>query len=254
MFFYLPIFYLFKTRLLGFSYKLAWVTTYVIPVSITFFLFGETSLILLVTIILSTFSIYEIGYIYNDLELIKRETNPTIRLNAKEMQFYEENKKSIYLSRFTSVILILAFSFWLFPNDFSYILLNVLAIGGIYIIYNNIRNEWNIVLYSLLVTLKYFGFIIFKYISFEVVIFLWLLYSCCSTIDFSTKKRFWTSRYIHINNYDKFRVIYYFIVGVFIFICGQYAYLEYYYAYLSICLYFLAYRIVNYIFLAKKLR
>ena len=87
MFLYLPFVYTFHTRLLSLSSKISWFTTYVIPVLITCFYFnldyGFSFLL-----IFSIYAAYEIGYIVNDCELIKKEENPTIRLNSKELNYY----------------------------------------------------------------------------------------------------------------------------------------------------------------------
>ena len=95
MFLYLPFVYTFHTRLLSLSSKISWFTTYVIPVLIACFYFnldcGFSFLL-----IFSIYAAYEIGYIVNDCELIKKEENPTIRLNSKELKYYESKKILVF--------------------------------------------------------------------------------------------------------------------------------------------------------------
>jgi len=42
------------------------------------------------------YTVYEIGYIANDTETIKHETNPAMRLTANELAYYERHKHLIY--------------------------------------------------------------------------------------------------------------------------------------------------------------
>lgn len=252
MFYYIPLLYLFRTRLKGMFSKIAWISTYLIPVAITFYLLGEKDVLLYVFIILTTFSAYELGYIYNDLELIKREINPTIRVTEEERIFYERNKMNIYVSRFFVLIILLLLSLLLFNDDFLFLLLNSLTILLVYVVYNSIRNELNIVLYSILLMLKYFGFFIFKHFYFELITVFFLLYPLCSTIDFASKNRFFTSKYIKMTSFDKFRFYYYLVINILIYILFRDS--EYYSLYLCLGLYLLVYRTLIYLFLSKKLR
>lgn len=253
MYFYIPLFYLFKTRLKAKFEKIAWFFTYLIPVFISFYAIGETSVGLIILFILTTFSVYEVGYIYNDLELTKREVNPTIRLTSSEMSVYEKQKIMIYSLRGVTILMLLGFSFLWYPKDVLFIFLNMLLIGLIYIVYNSIRNNWNIVLYMLLLLLKYFGFIVFKYPSLELIVMLLAVYPLANTFIFATKDRFWTSRFLQIKDSDKFRFFYYvtFLI-IFLLIFDKSS--EFYRLYISMIGYFTVYRVMIYGLLSRKLR
>lgn len=254
MFFYIPFYYLFKTRLLGRSARLAWVFTYIIPTFIVYLYMINESFILYFLILLTTFSSYELGYIYNDAELVKKENNPTLRLSQQQHIFYEKNKASIYFIRFLWVIISNLMVSWLCSEYAVFVLLNSLSILFIYIVYNSIRNEFNIVLYSLLLMLKYFGVYVFMSGNVEFIFISWLLYPLCNTLDFATKTRFFTSRYIKISDFDKFRVQYYILVVLLIYAFEYFNSLFYFDFFNALALYFLVYRTLLYLFIVKKVR
>lgn len=256
MFFYIPFYYLFKTRLLGKPAKLAWFFTYIIPTLIAYYYMIGRDCILYTLIILTTFTSYELGYIYNDAELVKKENNPTLRLSKQQHEFYEENKGCIYFIRFLWVIMSNLMVSWLYADYVIFVLLNSLSILLIYFVYNSIRNEFNIVLYSLLLMLKYFGVYIFMIndVGFVFIFISWILYPLCNTLDFATKTRFFTSRYIRIADFDKFRVQYYILVVLLIYTLGYFDFLSHFEFFSVLALYFLVYRTLLYLFIVNKIR
>ena len=96
IFFYLPMGYLLKTRLNSLAKFISWNIIYVFPL----FYLAYIKLNFVITIIdfveilgsiIVVYNFYEIGYIQNDTETIKRESNPTLRVSKDELEYYEEN-------------------------------------------------------------------------------------------------------------------------------------------------------------------
>lgn len=48
--------------------------------------------------------VYEIGYIQNDTETVKRDDSPTWRLNGTELDFYYQHRRVVYISRIIQTI------------------------------------------------------------------------------------------------------------------------------------------------------
>lgn len=104
IFFYLPMGYLLKTRLNSLAKFISWNIIYVFPL----FYLAYIKLNFVITIIdfveilgsiIVVYNFYEIGYIQNDTETIKRESNPTLRVSKDELEYYEENKWYIYIAK-----------------------------------------------------------------------------------------------------------------------------------------------------------
>ena len=69
---FLPFYYLFYSRLRSNISKVAWIFTYIIPIFIVSYLLN-IDFIFTSLLIFSIYFTYEIGYIYNDCEVIKKE-------------------------------------------------------------------------------------------------------------------------------------------------------------------------------------
>lgn len=251
-FLFVPFFYTFHTRLKTNFSKVAWFFTYVIPVLICCYCFN-LDLFFSILLIFSIYSSYEIGYIYNDCEVVKREINPTLRLSASERKFYEENKIAVYGIRTIFLALILICIFIFYQSFFSSTSLVVFFIFLTYLVYNNIRNNLNLPLYSFLVFLRYFAFFPFLLWDANLAILLFLVYPLCAFIEFSKKERFLTSKFIKIDNIDKFRVFYYALL----LLCSSFLYFtsnQYFLILFILSFYFFSYRLLSFLFLSKKVR
>lgn len=60
--------------------------------------------------------VYEIGYIQNDTETVKRDDSPTWRLNGTELDFYYQHKRVVYISRIIQTIAFLTMLHFFFPH------------------------------------------------------------------------------------------------------------------------------------------
>lgn len=189
--FFIPFFYTFTSRLSGSKSKFAWITTYIIPSIILFYCVGFNSYevfnyMLSLSVIYSS---YELGYLYNDAELTQREVAPTLRLSTSQLKFYHDNKLSCYVVKLLIITLLCLYLFFVNSQFFLGTLFSAVLILLIYVVYNSIRNRFNIPLYSILVFFRYYGAFIFL-LSPLLLVLLWIVYPLIMTIEFSSKKKY----------------------------------------------------------------
>lgn len=161
--FYLPILYTYITRLRTPLKSLSWGCIYVIP--IIYLLFWQntqwsisiTNILFVLLAIVTVYNFYEIGYIQNDTETIKNEHEPTSRLLAEMLGYYDRHKELIYLQRIVQGLLLI-FCLWLLKAELTGCILffsSMVFLLLVYQFYNHIRGHWNMVLYFILVSIRY---------------------------------------------------------------------------------------------------
>ena len=101
--FYLPFCYTLFIRFSKVSQFISWVAIYIIPTLLVFLSFYEKGmfsfLLCYFLSVMLVYNYYEIGYIQNDTETIKKENNPTLRLTMIQLQYYKSHFILIYSSR-----------------------------------------------------------------------------------------------------------------------------------------------------------
>lgn len=176
---------------------------------------------------LSWVSSYEIGYIENDTQTIKSESNPTLRLEPDEITYLQKSYSYLVWLKFIISVLLLGI-LWLI--NFSELLsLNlplfvfVICIARLFFYaHNNIRSRWNILTYFSLSTIKYFSIPIlfisfFNHLSFYAGLI--LVFPIIRTAEHASKIKYRIGFLKPIaSNLDKFRVGYYFVSILLIFI------------------------------------
>lgn len=175
--FYVPVLYAIRTRFLKRT-KLGiffWLAEYLFPVLLSFLLANiePISISQMLLSVVCVYCFYEIGYIQNDCETIKKEENPTLRLSEDELKIYERNKWNIYMTR--GVLGILFSMYYIQQGIPSCILLPVLwGIIPLYLLYNSMRNRLNQYLVLFLMVYRY-GVPFFLYTHFNWNCYLLLL-------------------------------------------------------------------------------
>ena len=161
--FYLPILYTYITRLRTPLKCFSWSCIYVIPIICLLFLqnaqwnISIMNILFTLLVIVTVYNFYEIGYIQNDTETIKNEHKPTARLSAEMLGYYERHKELIYLQRMVQGLLLI-FSLWLLKAELTGCILFLFAMVLlllVYQFYNHIRGHWNMILYFMLVSIRY---------------------------------------------------------------------------------------------------
>ena len=175
--FYVPVLYAIRTRFLKRT-KLGiffWFAEYLFPVLLSLLLANiePISIFQMLLSVVCVYCFYEIGYIQNDCETIKKEENPTLRLSEDELKIYERNKWNIYMTR--GVLGILFSMYYIQQGIPSCILLPVLwGIIPLYLLYNSMRNRLNQYLVLFLMVYRY-GVPFFLYTHFYWNCYLLLL-------------------------------------------------------------------------------
>lgn len=156
--FYVPVLYAIRTRFLKRT-KLGiffWLAEYLFPVLLSFLLANiePISISQMLLSVACVYCFYEIGYIQNDCETIKKEESPTLRLSEDELKIYERNKWNIYMTR--GVLGILFSMYYIQQGIPSCTLLPVLwGIIPLYLLYNSMRNRLNQYLVLFLMIYRY---------------------------------------------------------------------------------------------------
>ncbi|MEZ9563411.1 hypothetical protein AB4245_26070, partial [Vibrio splendidus] len=224
---YLPGHYLFLSRLKSKPEKLSWAILYVIPLLfISGHINGSYSIeivILFILALLSFFSIYDLGYIENDVKTVLTEKEPTLRIDSATFDYYTSNYwKHNLIKILFSVVLILAIDslsgLWEIELNLLAFICAVIATRFVFFFHNKIRSRYNVLTFSLLSSLKYTSILILfcPYEQFPYYLTLSLLmFPLIRTIEHATKKKY---KFIKIRNLvfsaDYFRVRYYLLFSL----------------------------------------
>ncbi|SKD07893.1 hypothetical protein SAMN05660461_3861 [Chitinophaga ginsengisegetis] len=238
--FFIPALYFFRTRISSPAKLISWIIIYIVPTAyISFHYFQEManthSIVDFVLMYLlqvgAIYNFYEVGYIENDTETIKGESNPTIRLKDKDFVFYEKNKFLIYIFRILFGCLLL-WSLALFHMPIiNYFLFvgAVIVILPIYLFYNRVRSRLTLLLHFLLVCIRFASYLLlykgFNTIGLVDVIFILLAFPVINLLERAALKRFNFRQLSFILSspftLDKFRMYYYAIFSCIILIISS---------------------------------
>lgn len=139
-------------------------------------------------------NLYEVGYIQNDTETIKKEKNPTMRLQQADLDYYSSNRFGIYATRAIIDFILVGLLVYLNHGLMSvWVFLGVAhTITPIFLLYNAMRNTWNILLHFFLATLKFSSlqFLFFDSLQVNVFILSIFAYPIINLIDRASTPRF----------------------------------------------------------------
>ncbi|ASV56070.1 hypothetical protein LJPFL01_2707 [Lelliottia jeotgali] len=204
-----PFFHLYAKRP---SEKISWCLYYLVPFASVAFYYGVNFYAILFAIAL-VYSSYDVGYIYNNAETIKKERDPTRRYSEMELVFYESNKFSIYLTKvFISIACAFSLSFLYHYDAIQWLILSSLIII-VFLIYNSIRGVGNFYLQLFLSTLRYsFPLFLLSGFNYELLLFSMLIFPIPNFLERTKIKK--NNLPFIINNTERFRVFYYMFLAV----------------------------------------
>jgi len=264
--FLVPGYYLFYSRLKSKLEKISWFIIYIIPVYIlglfyTDYSIGIFTLFFIFSVLIFN-SIYEIGYIENDIQTIKKEKKPTLRLEKKDYIFFEENyKKVLFLKIFIAFLLlvivyILSIYFSLDIYIFRFISM-LMIVRLMFYFHNKIRSRINIITFFTLATTKYI-MPLFLILSPNNLVIAWmisfLIFPLLRIMEHARKEKYELRKWItFIGNLDLFRIKYYLFMSILtllIYLSSQNTDI----ALLHVLLvYFLIYRVASFMLVSKKI-
>lgn len=192
--FFIPFVFTKKTRYNSANKIAVYFITYLIPLFMISLLQGYPQNLTSVPFYLSFFlalvsyvNIYEVGYIYNECETIKKEKNPTKRLTDSQLEFYEKHKTFIYAERFiVSIILNLFLLFFISRKSVLFFSIAEFVTLFIYYGYNNVRGKITQFVYFFLSVMKYASliFINSEKFSFSVLIAAIFVFPIVRTMEY----------------------------------------------------------------------
>lgn len=211
--FYTPFLYYYKTRLKSFYKLLSWMLIYLAPIylAVYYSIQNEMDNIYFLLLIIVVHNLYEVGYIQNDTETIKKENNPTLRLSCGQLNYYYSNRLKIYLSR---LLLSFIICLWLFIHYSNATVWLVWCIIPFFFLYNKIRCRLNLLLHFLLVFSRFCLPIYCLTQNIKITVLMILVFPLINLIERMSEKRFefnYVQRIIS-PRLDSFRVVYYFFV------------------------------------------
>ena len=225
--FYIPFGYYYAVRL-GTVWKLlSWMLIYIMPTAfyswLTFdgewWMFAVNYMLLLIAV----FSLYELGYIFNDTVAIRREEQPAIRLYEHNFRHFRRYSNLIVIARIFYAVQAIGLlralnnSWHTFDNQHLWLVRGcIVAMLLTFTAYNLWRNKYNAWLYPILVFSRYLPYMLLYRIDGWGILMLWLSFPCVNMLErFSMPKyRFPFMRRIIPSEDSKtlFRAIYYLIV------------------------------------------
>ena len=266
--FYLPFYYLFYSRLKTTIDMISWIIIFIIPQFFITYMYADLNLgafvllFLLSQIIFNT--LYEVGYIENDISTTENEKEPTLRLDEESTTYIKNNYSKIIYFRYFIVLFSIALLYWV--NSYFQVGLNITAFVVLLMVnriffffHNSIRNRWNLVTFSVLAVSKYiFPIVLFACIEDMIypIILSIMIFPVLRIIEHSTHRRYTFEIYAKVvGNHDKFRVYYYSCLVVMCIILYSISMFSKFDFIISIILliYFLVYRVSSYMMLRKGL-
>lgn len=247
---YLPVSYTVHSRLKSLKELISWIYLFPFYGLVISYAFNEifdwrTYLLAL----LCTISIYEIGYLFNDLKTSTREKNPTLRAGNL---WYTENFLSLVVSRIVLCGVCMSLVHHIGgAADSAVFVLNLAVLAIAFYLHNTLRGRINTLTFSFLSLMKYAALLCLLRDPL-VIIFTFFSFSFLRTIEYSAiKSHFGFLSVLKVESFDMFRVRYYLVVTLVLFAICFFSALNYFY--MLIPLYFLIYRLLI-LMAGKKIR
>ncbi|MDA7485743.1 hypothetical protein N9A31_00205 [Candidatus Pelagibacter ubique] len=258
--FYIPIYYLIHSRLKTKFDLISWQIIFLIPqFAVTYFYLHTRSDIFVQLFLISQLifhTLYEVGYIENDVITTRDEKKPTLRLNKKSIAYLKKNYSRVIYFKYIIVIFFIGILYWI--DSFTSYRLNLEAFLAllvfnrlIFFIHNSIRNRFNIFTFFILSATKYI-FPLVLFVSFETmlvpIILMILIFPFLRTIEIFTLKKYKFKKIANlINNIDRFRVIYYLLCTIGLVVTWYFSHISNnnFQIFIFIAFYFLLFRVAT---------
>ncbi|AXC85536.1 hypothetical protein DOE57_09520 [Salmonella enterica subsp. salamae serovar 56:b:[1,5]] len=221
IFYYIPLLYLLHTRLKSIPEMLSWGGLYLF--SIIYLCspqFDVNNILYTFLVIVFIYAFYEIGYIFNDAVLIKKEKTPTLRLSHLEIEYLILNLKTVLFVRlFIASVLLLIF-YYVGMNYFKAIACGTIILL-IYYFYNRTRSNLSAILYYLLISTRFFT--PFLILNIDIPFWLFVMQPMLATLEYAGKKQLFNDCFkCFIKHKIYTRFFWYLAVSFFMFIAITY--------------------------------
>ena len=220
--FLIPGFYLFYSRLKRKSEILSFLLVYPAIIFLLITIQADFDLIhfsfLFIITLIAWLSFYEIGYLENDAITIKKEQNPTLRIEQGEIKIIQSKFVALQVTRFIYGTGLLFLIFFLSEfvnikiNIYFFIFMVILARLAFYF-HNTLRSRWNIFTYLTLSITKYLSIPILFLSGYDLLVVsisLFLIFPLPRTIEHGVKVKYgFKGLKKVVGDLDTFRVKYY---------------------------------------------
>ncbi|MGI6150629.1 MAG: hypothetical protein ACOYIR_01595 [Christensenellales bacterium] len=203
----IPFSYGWATRAQTALDRLSFFIIWIIPV---WFVCGMPLSLRFVVGVIAEYSLYEIGYLFNDYCTVKKERKPTHRLPEHQRKRIEKHLIQMVAIRMTIVVLSL---FYLRSQHFVAALA---FIGVAFALHNTIRCNWNILTYFLLCLGKYLALpaLFVPGMLGEACLALFLPFVLPRTIEHASKPKYYVP-FLKTFKPHHFRAAYGFVVAIY---------------------------------------
>jgi hypothetical protein len=239
--FYLPFFYLFRSRLGARFEQISWIILYPGFLLFTGYI-NHVDWVSILVLIAALINVYEIGYMWNDYGTVVTEKNPSLRFEEGKSYILGHFKRIVF-ARYAITFLSLDALYRLNKigwNDFVELIAFMVLLQIVFIVHNKIRSHMNIITYFGLVGLRY-TIPLMPWFEIKQIVVVLLLFPVVRSLEYASKERFELNFLKWIGNHlDLSRVLFYTLIVIAFIIFGSNAEL------LWGALYFLGYRVIAY--------
>lgn len=225
--FYIPFTYYYVVRIGTVPKLLSWALIYILPTAF-YAVIGYDGSVLLFCLqylftLIATFSLYELGYIFNDTVAIHREQQPAIRLYDHNFSHFAQYKVWIIIARiaYSCAAIMMLLLLQIKPTSVLQIAISLVLMCGLFAVYNTWRNRYNVWFYPLLVCSRYLPFMLLCEHNSMDYILLILAFPLLNALErFSMPKYRWHIMRALIPNEESktlFRVSYYVVILLILF-------------------------------------
>ncbi len=208
---FFPCSYGFCTRVKTFPYRISFLVLTVVPSLYIALYFGGARLNTFINYCVAFFamySLYEIGYIYNDIYTTSFEEHPTIRLTERMYTYVKKYYPRLIASRVVIVACSVIYIYYCEVNYIGYLLcLTVLYVG--YSLHNSTRSKITAFTMFTIVWMKYLIpsllFVPIEFI-FEFLFLTIVMMPLPRFIEYGSKEY---CSLFHLKDYKRFRLFYY---------------------------------------------
>lgn len=258
--YYLPLGWFYKTRIKKFSFDnimRIFMNYFFVVLVIVLIKAGLSagSIISYVVAMLCMFSVYECGYIFNDVVTVQYEDKPTFRLRSyDELKILEKHIQNLITIRIVYLLLGILW-FKNFSDYFSGDILVIVILSTFllvaYSIHNYVRSHWNALSFFCVINFKYVLPLSF-FMTVKDLILVYPVVFFANIVDQSFLT-FVSKSYINLGGLvfdrDKFRAIYFFSMTLIMFVFYVMDVVCYLYVYMFVCI--TLYRLIGY-YLTRK--
>lgn len=207
--------------------KASWILIYIVPVYALGAYFSATDLsvysALFFLSLMAFYSIYELGYLENDIKTVQSEKQPTIRLGLAEQSYYLKNYNWVVALKVCIAVLFFGIAVSVARSEASNIYVAQFLVMSVYIrcvffFHNRVRNRGNILTFSMLSAVKYTAplSLLMPLEGLLVAgVMLFFAFPLVRTMEHSTKSKYGLNRWASlVGNHDVFRVKYYGLMAI----------------------------------------